>query len=249
MAKPTIIFAPGAFCPPKIFDDLSQKLNQHGYTCYTVSFPSVEQASSVKDLQPDIDAVRRLVQPEVEGGREVIVVSHGWSGLPVSSALDDLERSERANQGKSGGVIKLVFVAAFIPQVGESMISAFGGHLPPWHVRDETTGTVTASDPFALFFHDVPNGREWAQSLRPHAWSTMASPATSAAYLKIPCSYLLCVNDFALPLVVQQLMADRAQRRGAVMETEKINSSDSPWLAVPDDVVAYLRRQAGDTLQ
>ncbi|KAI2792391.1 hypothetical protein POX_b02428 [Penicillium oxalicum] len=245
MAKPTIILAPGAWCPPKIFGGISQKLTEHGYTCHTVCFPSVDRASTVEDLQPDIAAVRSLVQPEVEAGREVVVVSHSWSGLPVNSALDGLERGEREKEGQNGGVVKLVFIAAFIPQMGESMISAFGGHLPPWH---EAAGTVTASDPFALFFHDVPDGREWAQSLRPHAWSTMASPATGAAYLRIPCSYLLCVNDFALPLVVQQLMVGRAQRSGATIETEKINTSDSPWLVLPEEVVGYIRRQAGEQL-
>lgn len=76
----------------------------------------------------------------------------------------------------------------------------------------------------------------------------MASPATGAAYLRIPCSYLLCVNDFALPLVVQQLMVGRAQRSGATIETEKINTSDSPWLVLPEEVVGYIRRQAGEQL-
>lgn len=105
---------------------------------------------------------------------------------------------------------------------------------------------MTASDPFALFFHDAPDGQEWASTLRPHAWATKNAPATSAAYMKIPASYLLCVNDFAIPLAVQQLMVDRAQRNGASIETEKINAGHSPWLVVPDQVVAFIRKQAGE---
>jgi hypothetical protein len=80
--------------------------------------------------------VRAIVEPEVNAGREVIIVSHSWSGLPVASALDGLERSDLENAGKKGGVIKLVYIAAFIPQVGESLISAFGGTPPPWYVLD-----------------------------------------------------------------------------------------------------------------
>lgn len=105
---------------------------------------------------------------------------------------------------------------------------------------------MTASDPFALFFHDVPDGHEWAKMLRPHAWSTKNAPAIGMAYMKIPSSYLLCVNDFATPLAVQQLMVDRAQRKGASIETEKINAAHSPWLVLPDQVVDYIRKQAGE---
>ncbi|KAJ5891578.1 uncharacterized protein N7473_007806 [Penicillium subrubescens] len=246
MAKPTIVFAPGAWYPPTVFDGITKKLNEHGYNCHTIAFPSIQQATTVQDLRPDIAAVRAIVEPEVNAGREVIIVSHSWSGLPVASALDGLERSDLENAGKKGGVIKLVYLAAFIPQVGESLISAFGGTPPPWYVLDEQNGTVTASDPFALFFHDVPNGQEWAQTLRPHAWSTKNSPATSAAYMKIPSLYLLCVDDFAIPLAVQQLMVDRAQRKGASIETEKINAGHSPWLVRPDEVVAHIRKQAGE---
>jgi hypothetical protein len=151
MAKPTIVFAPGAWYPPTVFDGITKKLNEHGYNCHTIAFPSIQQATTVQDLQPDIAAVRSIVEPEVNAGREVIIVSHSWSGLPVASALDGLEWSDLENAGKKGGVIKLVYIAAFIPQVGESLISAFGGTPPPWYVLD-------VSGPFFSFcdYHTIP---------------------------------------------------------------------------------------------
>lgn len=136
MSKPTIIFAPGAWYPPTVFDAITKELDEHGYSCHTIAFPSIQQATTVQDLQPDIAAVRLVVEQEVDAGREVIIVSHSWSGLPVNSALDGLDRTDREKAGKKGGVVKLVFISAFIPQVGESLISAFGGTPPPWYVRD-----------------------------------------------------------------------------------------------------------------
>lgn len=109
-------------------------------------------------------------------------------------------------------------------------------------------GTVTASDPLTLFFHDVPDGEQWATTLRPHAIATKNSPSTSAAYLFIPTYYLLCEEDRAIPLAVQQVMVDRARRKGAEIETEKISTGHTPWLAAPDKFVAYIRRQAGEEL-
>lgn len=64
--------------------------------------------------------------------------------------------------------------------------------------------------------------------------------------MKIPSAYLACEEDRAMPLAVQQLLVHRAQQRGAEIETEKINASHTPWLSKTDEVVAYLRRQAGE---
>lgn len=137
MSKPSLIFAPGAWYPDTAFDPAIELLKQHGYeNCHTVGFPSIQQATTVKGLELDIAAVRALVTREADAGREVIVVSHSWAGLPVSSALDGLSKEEREEAGKAGGVIRLVFVAAFIPNIGESLIGAFGGTPPPWYVYD-----------------------------------------------------------------------------------------------------------------
>lgn len=107
---------------------------------------------------------------------------------------------------------------------------------------------MTADDPYTLFFHDAPDGREWAQTLRPHAWATKISPATSAAYLDIPASYLLCEEDRAIPLFVQELMVDKARQKGAQIETEKVKTGHSPWLVIPDEVAAYIKKQAGEKI-
>lgn len=154
MAKPSLIFAPGAWYPPTAFDPIISTLKEHGYAnCHTVAFPSVQQASTVKGLEPDIGAVRALVAQEAEAGRDVIVVSHSWSGLPVSSALDGLSKEEREEEGKSGGVVRLVFVASFIPNIGESLIGAFGGTPPPWYVRDVSFFSFSFS--FLFLCHDL----------------------------------------------------------------------------------------------
>ncbi|OJK00926.1 hypothetical protein ASPACDRAFT_117534 [Aspergillus aculeatus ATCC 16872] len=244
MAKPTLIFAPGAWYPPTAFDPVIEKLP--GYRCHTVAFPSIQQATTVQDLHSDINIVRSLVQQEADNGHDILVVSHSWSGLPVNSALDGLGKAKREVAGKSGGVIKLVFLAAFLPEVGESLLGAFGGLAPEWYIHDEIINTITVRDPVQVLFHDVSDGGSWAQSLRPHAYVTHTTPATDAAYLHIPCSYMLCEDDRAIPLFVQEMMVDRARAKGARFETEKVKTAHTPRLADPEMVAAYLRRQAGE---
>lgn len=156
MSKPTFVLAPGAWYPPTAFNPLIEKLGD--YTCHTVAFPSIQQSTTVQDLQPDIDIVRTLVANEADAGKDVIVVLHSWAGLPVCSALDGLSKTEREKEGKTGGVVKLVFIAAFIPQVGESLISALGGAPPPWHIRD--VSSLPEFDGNA-YINIGNSGREW----------------------------------------------------------------------------------------
>ncbi|KAJ5564940.1 hypothetical protein N7513_001182 [Penicillium frequentans] len=246
MSKPSIVFAPGAWYPPTAFDPLISKLA--GYNCYTCAFPSIQKAQTTKDLKSDIETVRLLVQQEADAGRDVLVVSHSWSGVPVNSGLDGLSKTEREREGKKGGVVRLAFISAFIPEIGESLISALGGKAPDWHLHDVETDTVTAADPVGRFFHDVPDGEEWAKKLGPHSWFTKRVPASSAAYLTIPSSYLLCEHDEAIPLAAQQWMVDRAREKGALFETETIATGHTPWLVLTDEVATYIRRQAGEDI-
>ena len=134
MPKPTLIFAAGAWCPPTIFDPIIKDLTD--YSCHSIAFPSIQQASSVVDLQPDIEAVRSITQQEAAAGHDIVIITHSWAGLPVSSALDGLSKSEREAADQKCGVVKLIFIAAFLPAIGESLIGAFGGLPPPWYVRD-----------------------------------------------------------------------------------------------------------------
>lgn len=136
MAKPTLIFAPGAWYPPTAFDPLIEKLASDGYKCYTVAFPSIQQATEVKDLSLDIAAIRAFAEPAADAGEEVVLVVHSWAGLPVSSALEGLSRTHREKDGKTGGVIKICYISAFIPEVGQSLLDAVGGVPPDWWIHD-----------------------------------------------------------------------------------------------------------------
>ncbi|KAL2848073.1 Alpha/beta hydrolase fold-1 [Aspergillus pseudoustus] len=242
--KPTLIFAPGAWYPTTAFTPLTTILESHGYTCHTIAFPSIQQATTVTDLSADIAAVRALVEPEVQKGNDVVIIVHSWAGLPVNSALTGLEKT--SSEGGKGGVVKLVFISAFIPEIGQSLVSAFGGTPAPWYVRDELNGTVSAATPFDLFFHDVPNGEEWAGKLRPHAWATKISPATGAAYQAIPSLYLHCEHDRAIPIEIQKLMVEKARSQGAKIATESIATGHTPWLVDAERVEGYIRREIGN---
>ncbi|KAJ5429975.1 hypothetical protein N7491_006991 [Penicillium cf. griseofulvum] len=168
------------------------------------------QPTSVIDLQPDIDAVRAIAQQEADASQDIVIIAHSWAGLPVSSALDGLSKSEREAAGQKGRRCETHLHRRFPTEHWRGFDRRVRWDAP----AVEENGTVTASDPLVLFFHDVADGAEWVKLLKPHSWATQNAPATGAAYMNIPSVYLLTEEDRATPLPVQQVLVERARRRG-----------------------------------
>ena len=66
----------------------------------------------------------RLIEYEF---KTVVVVMHSYGGLVGSEAIPlDLTFLDRGKRGLKGGVIHLFFFTAFLLEVGQSVLSAFG---------------------------------------------------------------------------------------------------------------------------
>jgi hypothetical protein len=76
MARPTLIFTPGAWHTLEIFGPVISKLEPLGYKCVALPLLAVEQKPAVKDLQPDIEAVQKAVLGEINAGNDVVMVVH-----------------------------------------------------------------------------------------------------------------------------------------------------------------------------
>jgi pimeloyl-ACP methyl ester carboxylesterase len=130
--KPVLIFIPGAWHTPEFFSEVFSKLEPLGYKCIGYSLFAVGHEPAVKDLQPDIDAVHKLVSDESDAGNDVVIVAHSWGGIMVSGALDGLSKIERQKEGKKGGVVRIAYMTSFVLTEGVSLIAAFGGQ-PEWY--------------------------------------------------------------------------------------------------------------------
>lgn len=137
MAKPTIALVPGAWHTPGHFELFLQRFRDAGYPIASKALPSVG-ADSV-DRQPttgdDADFIRNhVLLPELDQGREVVVIVHSYGGCPGSAAAQGLSKAERAAAGKAGGVIGLVFMCAFIAHQGKCLLDKLPGNaLESWH--------------------------------------------------------------------------------------------------------------------
>lgn len=148
--RPTIVFIPGAWHLPEAFDTVRALLSQRGYASEAIALPSIGAEPPTKSLNDDIEHVhavlKRLADDE---GRQIVVVCHSYGGLVGAGAVKGVEfvrraKTPREEDGKKGGVIMLVYMAAFVVPRGKSLKDMLGGEWLPWMRFD-------VSVPFHLF--------------------------------------------------------------------------------------------------
>lgn len=132
--KPTIVIVPGAWQKPAAFASIVAKLQQAGYPTVLVPLPSVGGVAPI-GLSDDIDEVLKVLRPLVEEqNKEVVLIGHSAGGISASGAVEGLDAASRAKAGKQGGVLKVVFLAAFVVPKGQSLLGMLGGNPLPWMV-------------------------------------------------------------------------------------------------------------------
>lgn len=139
MSKPTIALVPGAWHTPAHYEPLLEQLRKLGYATISQQLPSVgSEDPKSQSAANDADFVRRnVLLPELDQGKDVIVLMHSYGGSPGSAAAKGLSKTERAAAGQKGGVIGLVYISAFLAGEGDSLVSKNpDGKLHPWVIID-----------------------------------------------------------------------------------------------------------------
>jgi pimeloyl-ACP methyl ester carboxylesterase len=140
MSKPTIVFAPGAWHTPDCFDVVREQLHQRGWETEAVAYPSVGAEPPIKGLADDTAALRATLQKLADNGKEIVLIVHSYGGLVGQNAVEGLGFKQRQAAGKQGGVINLVYMAAFVVPKGATIKELLGGQFLPW-MRFDVRGT------------------------------------------------------------------------------------------------------------
>lgn len=95
---------------------------------------------------------------------------------------------------------------------------------------------MTPDSPETTFYHDVEPGTKakFVQLLRPEPKRVFYDPVTYEPWTTIPCAYLYCKEDQALPFWLQQKMVSQVHPAPLTAEFE---GSHSPFLSDPGWVV------------
>ena len=151
MSKPTVVLVPGSWHTPKVYDGVIKALEPHGYPCIRLPLPSVGAVPANEDFTEDVAAIRDCVNKLVEKGEEVVVILHSYAGLPGGEALKGLGMKERAKEGKKGGVIRLIFIMAYVvPEGFQLALKGDTSKTPPWMKVDKKVRAFNVPYPSSL---------------------------------------------------------------------------------------------------
>ncbi|MER6241239.1 alpha/beta hydrolase [Streptomyces clavifer] len=233
-SRPTIVLEHGAFADAASWDGVVARLQRGGY-------PVVAAANPLRGPATDA-AYLRSVLDHIDG--PVVLVGHSYGGTVISQAAAGLEDKVKA----------LVYIAAFLPDAGESSIgltnkfpgSTLGESVESvnYFLPDGGQGAdvYIKSEKFHnQFAADVPADKAglMAAGQRPVAAAALEEKSTEAAWKTIPSWSLVTTEDRNIPVAAQRFMSARAKAR-----TTTIDASHAVSVSRPEAVTRIVQQAA-----
>ncbi|KAE8138649.1 Alpha/beta hydrolase fold-1 [Aspergillus pseudotamarii] len=234
--KPTIVFVPGAWSSPAGFDVVRRLLESQGVPTAAVAHPSTGVEPPSQTLSDDVANLRASLEHETGQGREVILVAHSYGGFVASDAAEGYGLAQRKAVNRKGGIIAILYIAAFLGNKGMTITDLAGGSLPPFMQLDGLYCRMIG-EADVLFNGLDPQDQETRVSELVHTASAVfRSPISYEPWHTVPCYYLICEGDNAVPPSAQEAIVQTAGK----MKTYRCDSSHCPFLSVPEKVVEVL---------
>lgn len=221
----TVILVHGAWGGSWCWERVVPLLEERGVRAIAVDLPSMgADPADPPDLSADAAAVAGVLD---ETGGTFVLCGHSYGGMVVTVAA-----AGRSDVGQ------LVYLCAFMPDVGESLFALTGGGLAPWIDVLEDGRTIPDLVHRAEVSYadcDEETRTSAIARLRPQVAAPFAEIVTTAAWRTIPATYVVCTEDESLPVAVQREVF--APRAGEVVE---LVSSHAPFFSQPERVAELL---------
>ncbi|WP_114969412.1 alpha/beta fold hydrolase [Rhodoferax ferrireducens] len=111
--KPEIVLVHGAFADASVWQGVTAKLKADGYQVTTINMPGRPSAPQAPD-QVSLDLYKTTVLKALEKStKPVVLVGHSFAGITISAVAEAAPEKVKT----------LVYVAAYLPRNGESLLS------------------------------------------------------------------------------------------------------------------------------
>ena len=225
MASKNVVLVHGGFVDGSGWQGVHGILSNDGYKVSVVQNPTLS-------LQGDVDATERLIDAQ---GEPVILVGHSYGGVVITEA------------GNNANVEKLVYIAAFAPDQGESVQTLIADPPPDAPVPP----ILPPQDGFLFLdrdkFHDsfaadvsAEDAAFMADSQVPWGVEALGGTISEAAWKNKPSWYLIATEDRMIPPPAQQQMSARA---GSTV-VEAPGASHSVYVSQPQAVADIIKEAA-----
>jgi pimeloyl-ACP methyl ester carboxylesterase len=233
----------GAFVGAWSWEPLVPLLETAGHTVEAPDLPgSGEDRTPTREVTLDAYA-GRVCDVLVERPEPAVVVANSMGGMVATQAAVRCP----------GRVASIIYVAAFLPQDGQSLLDLT--RLPEGKNDQVQANLVVDGDPpvatmpaeaarHAIYACCSDEVAAWAIERRaPQAVAPFGDPVTipEGAFDDIPRSYVLCKRDRAIPPALQRLMLERA----GCTEVVELDTDHVPQLSATAALTDVLERLAG----
>ena len=223
-ALPAVVLVHGGFVDGSGWEDVYRILTKDGYDV------SVVQNATVS-LSDDVATTRRVIAAHKA---PVVLVGHSYGGVVITEA------------GNDSKVAALVYIAAFVPDSGESVATLIkdpppGAPVPPILPPQDGYLALDKAKFAASFAGDVSREKAefMANSQVPWGVEALSGAVSQPAWRKKPSWYLIATEDKMIPPPAQRLMSKRA---GATVV--EVAGSHSVYVSQPAAVAALIGKAA-----
>lgn len=201
-------------------------LREEGHTVHVVDLPSTgTDPSALGGVVDDVAEVRRVVATV---GGPVVLVGHSYGGMVITDSADE------------PGVAHLVYVSAFWPARGQSLMDGYTGPTD-WFVPTDDGAAAHVTDDRNRAAEVLCADLDPSRRAEFHRHLRYSSSAAMGALAAAPDSdalvtYVVLEKDVAVPVEAQEAMAARADH------VERMATSHSPMLVDAPGLAAILSR-------
>lgn len=71
-------------------------------------------------MADDAAFIAKDTEKLADQGKDIILIPHSYGGTPTTESTKGLGKAEREAHGKKGGVIRIAYITALVPAVGQS---------------------------------------------------------------------------------------------------------------------------------
>jgi pimeloyl-ACP methyl ester carboxylesterase len=216
-----IVLVHGAWADGSGWRGVYDILKKDGYNVSIVANP-------LTSLADDVAATERVLSRQ---NGPTILVGHSYGGAVITEA------------GMNAKVVGLVYIAAFVPDVGESVFGFLPKDGPQLPIEPTADGFAffNRNAYLAAFAPDVDPalGSFMADEQVPVSIAAGNTPLTSAAWKTKPSWYLVSKQDRIIPPGAELMMATRAK---AV--TAEVDGSHVAFISHPEAAAALIESAA-----